>query len=68
MEIKFYIPRFTVGNLALRYNWYNGHKHEDDEALGNDHHLLQLRLRLHSRASNGHRGNYQKHHRFDPCV
>ena len=31
---------YTVGNLALRYNWNNGYQHEDDEDVRDYHNIF----------------------------
>jgi hypothetical protein len=46
--------RATVGDLALRDNRDHGDKGSSVEILGDDHHALQLHLRVHPRSSDGH--------------
>lgn len=46
----------SAGDLALRNNRYNGDQYENDEALGDHHHVFQLRLCLHTRIAYGYRG------------
>lgn len=45
-----------VGDLALRNHRHNGDQYENDEAVGDDDHVFQLRLCLHTRITHGYRG------------
>lgn len=47
--------RTTISNLALRHHRNNGNQSETPQIMGNDNHVLQLRLWISSGSSNDHR-------------
>lgn len=53
MYVRSYIP---VGDLALCNNRHYGDQHENDETLGDNHHVFQLRLCLYTRITYGNGG------------